>query len=86
MRRLRLAVALWAVLALVGAQRDYLDALAIHTEVEDLRCNSSMNDYKRFYSRVQLGIREKREFQHYLPGGACVGLYPFPAHFTVFLT
>ena len=76
MRQLRIAVVVWAVLAIAGAQRDFLNALAINSEVQAVQCNSTNADDQKYYSRIQQTIREKGEFDHYLPKSASCVLPP----------
>ena len=71
MRRLRVAVVVWAALALARGQWDFKDLLALKNDVDTLRCNSTLHDYKKYYSRLRQGIRESGGFDYYVPGGAC---------------
>lgn len=70
MRRLWVAVVVWAALALARAQREFQDVLAIKNDVETLRCNSTDDNYRAYYSRLRKDIRKSGGFDHYFPGGA----------------
>ena len=67
---LLVAAVLVRVAVLVRAQQsNFLESVAIHNEVESVRCNSNEQNFTDYYNRLQRESRNGEEYDRHYPSG-----------------
>lgn len=69
---LYIAVVVCVTILVRALPGNLLESIAIHNEVESVRCNSNKQDFTDYYSRLQRESRERNEYDHYYPSGECL--------------